>query len=353
MRIVRLKAENFRQFESLNLQFFGRLHFFIGDNAAGKTTILESLYCLSRGRSFRASSSAELAGPLKNQWTVFCEAMDAEGVRRTSGVQWNGVGLVTRVDGAPSSVLAQMRFCPMQILEPGVHRVVAEGPAHRRSFIDWGVFHVEHSFIDLWRRYRRALQQRNRLLRLRSSKSEIVVWEPELAETGEALHRLRRNHLDAITPRVNAWIQRLLGEGRWSFELHPGWKQDQTLRDALDQQRPRDLDLGTTGSGPHRAELKIRADQMTARNRISRGQQKLLLAALLLAQCEEIAKAQEVAPAVLLDDFSAELAPRYQLSLAEGLLAYQGQSFVTAFESIPLLAEQAQVFHVEHGKVRF
>ncbi|HET8881507.1 MAG TPA: DNA replication and repair protein RecF [Solimonas sp.] len=353
MRIVQLKAENFRLFEHLSLPLSGRLNLFVGENAAGKTTLLEMIYCLNRARSFRGSTAPELAGPVQKQWTVFAATEDPARMRHTLGVQWTIDGLALRGDANPLTSLELLQQCPTQILEPGMHRVVLEGPTYRRSFIDWGVFHVEHSFIDVWRRYRRALKQRNQLLRLRRSEDEVAAWEPELAESGEVLDVLRREHLQSIAPSVNSWIQTFLGEGRWTFDLASGWKADMGLREALKQQRGRDMELGATTVGPHRAELKIRADERTVRNRISRGQQKLLLAAMLLSQCDQIGRVRGAWPIILLDDFTAELAPRYQDRLIAALLDYPGQSFVTAFEALPKLAAAGAMFHVEHGKVRY
>lgn len=353
MRIVQLKAENFRLFQKLSLPLSGRLNLFVGENAAGKTSILEMLYCLNRARSFRGTPAPELAGPEQKQWTVFGLTEDEAGMRYNSGVQWTVDGIQMRRDGSNLTGLELLRHCPTQILEPGMHRVVLDGPTYRRSFVDWGVFHVEHSFMELWKRYRRALKQRNHLLRSRRSEREIAAWEPELAETGEALNVLRRQHLSSIAARVNLWIQTFLDEGQWSFDLASGWKAGSSLREALAQQRARDIELGTTTLGPHRAELKIRADDRGVRNRISRGQQKLLLAAMLLSQCEEIGRVRGAWPVILLDDFTAELAPRYQTRLAAALLGYAGQCFVTAFETIPELASAGAMFHVEHGKVRY
>ncbi|NKF21152.1 DNA replication/repair protein RecF [Solimonas marina] len=352
MRIVQLKAENFRRFERLSLPLSSRLNLFVGENAAGKTSLLEMLYCLNRARSFRGNVMSELAGPASRQWTVFGASEDHDGLPHTSGVQWNGDALDIRVDRSAVRSMELLRLCPTQILEPGMHRVVLEGPTYRRSFIDWGVFHVEHSFLPTWRRYRRALKQRNQLLRTRRSSNEVAAWEPELAESGEALHALRVRHLASIATAVNERIRSFLDEGEWTFDLNPGWKADVALREALAQHRARDQELGTTSAGPHRAELKIRADARSVRNRISRGQQKLLLAAMLLAQCDEIARSSGRAPIVLIDDFTAELAPRFQARLADALAGYAGQSFVTAFEPVPSLDAVATMFHVEHGKVR-
>ncbi|WP_051362227.1 DNA replication/repair protein RecF [Solimonas soli] len=354
MQIVQLRADNFRRFEHLSLPqnrpFSGRLNLFVGENAAGKTTLLEMLYCLNRGRSFRGTSPQELLGKGKAQWTVFSKLRSTNGFEHAVGLQWSSSGVQARIDGKPAVASELLRLAPAQILEPGMHKILLDGPTYRRSFIDWGVFHVEHVFLDAWRRYRRALRQRNQLLRQQRSEREIAAWEPELAESGDVIHRLRLAHLQRIAPRARQRIQALLAEGEWEFELHPGWPAQSSLREVLAQQRKRDLQFATTMNGPHRAELKIRAGERSVRNRISRGQQKLLLAALLLSQCEEIHAQAGVAPILLVDDFTAELAVHYQRAFLGELQAYAGQVFITAFELNEVLQRAAPaVFHVEHG----
>lgn len=354
MRLAQLKADNFRSLQSLSLLIPGRLNLFVGENAAGKTTLLEAIYVLNRGRSFRGSSSQELLGREGRQWTLFGRYASDASLGHALGMRWDGQGLEARLDGSAATTLDLLRLCPTQILEPGMHRIVQEGPTYRRSFIDWGVFHVEHSFLDVWRRYRRALRQRNQLLRQQRGEREIGAWEPELAEAGEQLDALRRQHLQQVAPRATERIDALMQEGEWRFELQRGWPAGVSLRDALAQQRKRDLQFGTTLNGPHRAELRIRAGDRGVRHRISRGQQKLLLAALLLAQCEEIHRQLGIAPILLVDDVAAELAEPYQDSLLNALAGYAGQVFVTAFEMNASLSRlDPAVFHVEHGTVRF
>lgn len=353
MRLAQLKADNFRSLQSLSLLIPGRLNLFVGENAAGKTTLLESIYVLNRGRSFRGSSSQELVGRESRQWTLFGRYASASSLGHSLGMRWDGQGLETRLDGAAATTLDLLRLCPTQILEPGMHRIVQDGPTYRRSFIDWGVFHVEHSFLDVWRRYRRALRQRNQLLRQQRGERELAAWEPELAEAGEQLDALRRRHLEQIAPRATERIDALMREGEWHFELQRGWPAGISLREALTQQRKRDLQFGTTLNGPHRAELRIRAGDRGIRHRISRGQQKLLLAALLLAQCEEVHRQTGIAPILLVDDVAAELAEPYQDNLLGALAAYAGQVFMTAFElNAALKRLDPAVFHVEHGTVR-
>lgn len=353
MNLVQLRASNFRLLDDLSLPLHGRLNVFFGVNAAGKTTLLEAIYCLGRGKSFRTGAPSEIAGSAGTQWTVFARQAKAEVALTQLGIQWQPDGMEMRINAAPASTLDMLRSLPVQILEPGMHRVLQEGPTYRRSFLDWGVFHVEPRFMESWRRYRRALRQRNQSLRQGASDRDLAVWEPELAEMGELVTEYRRQHLARLAPVAQQLVQRLLDEGNWSFDLAPGWAAEEGLAAALARGRDRDRRLGLTNDGPHRAELRIRAGQRAAKGRISRGQQKLLIASLLLAQCREILEATGIAPILLIDDFPAELASEFQAELMKALLDYPGQLFITAFEPTAALGLdlEGSMFHVERGTV--
>ena len=351
-QIVELRAENFRRFEQLQLRFSNKLVCFAGDNAAGKTSLLEMLYVLGRGRSFRASAATELAGTAARSWTAFGRTVDYNEVGHALDVQWKDATTQLRLDSETVNSLALLRTLPIQVLEPGMHKILQDGPTYRRSFLDWGVFHVEPSFLDVWRRYRRAVRQRNEVLRAAGSDRALAAWEPEIAESGEILHRQRLAHLDALRPRIEQRLSEWMGGSAWQIDLHAGWQAGTSLQQALQTSRDRDRKLGSTASGPHRAELRIRLDAHGVRSRISRGQQKLLLATLLLAQSEEIHAVTGSAPVLLVDDFCAELASGFQQWLLSALRAYVGQVFLTSFgESAVLKTAALEMFHVEHGRV--
>lgn len=355
MRLLQLKAENFRLFHRLSLQASSRLNLFLGPNAAGKTSLLEAIYTLARAKSFRGNAAAELAGSEHRQWVLFGRTeTTTEQLGHQLGVRWRDGETEVRIDSQPGTSLDLLNALIVQVLEPGMHRMLQDGPTYRRSFIDWGVFHVEPSFFSMWRRYRRALRQRNQALRQNRPDREVAIWEPELAETGEALDALRLNHLQQIAPSVSRRLERLLDEGEWRFELQPGWQRGTPLIEVLARSRATDRRLGTTQSGPHRAELRIRAGEHGIKHRISRGQQKLLISAMVLAQSDEVARVCGRHPILLVDDFGAELADHYQKALLQELLSYPGQTFVTAFERGGALSQldDAAMFHVERGTVR-
>lgn len=356
MHLAQIKGDNFRLLQQLEIRPNSRVNLVIGQNAAGKTSLLEAIYCLGRGKSFRGNGPAELVGKASRDWRVGGALHQRLNTPPISlGVGWNSEGTNIRVgELAKPSTADLVSAMPVQILDPGMHRLLQDGPGYRRSFLDWGVFHVEHQFLPVWRRHHRALKQRNRALRQKASWKEIQIWNPELAETAALLLGYRQEHLDALRPILHEEIGRLFGTENWSIELHPGWSADIDYADILQKQLERDRRMGTTVEGAHRAELRLKLYQHQVKNRISRGQQKLLIAAMVLAQSRLIHQKKEMAPILLIDDFAAELAGEFQRAFSIMLRNYPGQVFITSFEHLPAfdIFTDPATFHVEHGQVR-
>lgn len=352
MRFTRVTGQNFRLFAEFQLDPLPGLNLILGANAAGKTTLLEALYALGRGRSFRGPAP-ELLGPQGPAWMIQARAATPGQPERSVGLGWSDDGLRIRMDQADATLQELLQRVPVQVLEPDSHRLLDEGPTYRRRYLDWGVFHVEHRLFPAWRRYQRALRQRNHALRRGEDRAAIEAWNPELAEAGEEIHAYRLAHVERLRPPLALEIEALLGPLGWSLDLARGWSAEVTLAEALAAHYEQDRRLGTTARGPHRAELKLRLAERSARHQISRGQQKLLIAALLLAQAQLIRAASGTEPVLLVDDFPAELGPAFQEALVSSLRRYGGQVFVTAIEPTPALSriEKNAMFHVEHGVV--
>lgn len=352
MNFTRVAGRNFRLFGAFDLAPDPGLNLILGANAAGKTTLLEAIYALGRGRSFRGAAP-ELAGPAEHAWTVHGRVSTEGQPERALGLGWSSDGLAIRIDQADASLQELVRACAVQVLEPDSHRLLEDGPVYRRRYLDWGVFHVEHRFFPAWRRYQRALRQRNQALRATEDRPAVEAWNGELAAAGEEVHGYRAEHVRALQAPLAAQISALLGGLEWSLELGQGWSAGRSLAEALADHYDQDRRQGMTVAGPHRAELKLKLAGRAAKRQASRGQQKLLIAALLLSQAELIRQASGRAPILLIDDFPAELGPAYQQALIDVLQRYGGQVFLTsiertkALESVPKIA----LFHVEHGTV--
>lgn len=349
MLLRELHITNLRCIEAARLELGPEDNYVFGPNGAGKTTILEGAYFLGRGRSFRTHRAHRLVRAGQGHFEVVGHVRWAKhdvvlGVRGAAG------GLEARVGGRPAATLADLaERLPVQIIDPETHKLVEEGPGHRRRFIDWGVFHVKPRFLDAWRRYRRALKQRNAALRQAGPSPD--AWNPELFAAAQQITEMRTAYAKKLAPSLAATAQDLLQQPV-SIEYFPGWPAGTDLPSATAANAERDRLRGSTQAGPHRADLKIRLGSGLARDRVSRGQQKLLAAALILAQLEVLREATGHGGLLLLDDPAAEL-DAAALGRLMGRVGGMGvQRIVTGLDSggLPVSA-RAQSFGVSAGKV--
>jgi DNA replication and repair protein RecF len=353
MSLRRLEVRDFRCIASAELEFDSRCNLISGANASGKTSLLEAIFFLGRGRSFRTARNETLIRKGTPE-LLLAGRFDAGGGTRPVGVRYSREGFEARAAGNRIGSLAELAtILPVQAIDPEVHRLVEEGPQERRRYLDWGVFHVEPRFVEQWRRYQRALKQRNAALRAGLPEAVVRAWDPELLESGTLLAASRRDYFVHLQPHVAALGERLLGLSL-ELSLSDGWAAGTDLVTAIDHAWPRDRERGTTHVGPHRADLSIRVGGELARDRVSRGQQKLTASALLLGQlrCDEALGSTTAA--LLVDDPAAELDEANLERLISVILELPGQLFVTALEPDMMSFRRLPVarrFHVEHGKV--
>jgi len=362
MQIERLILKDLRRFASLELAPAPGLNLVVGENGAGKTSVLEALHLMAYGRSFRGRVRDGLIRQGSAALEVFVEWSEQRSggpVRRKAGLRHTGQAWTGRLDGENVSQLGELCAALAVVsFEPGSHALIAGGAEHRRRYLDWGLFHVEHGFLQHWRRYSRALKQRNALLKAHGSDSQLDAWDQELAEAGEIVTRHRQAYLEELLPQALATAEQLTAGVRiQALDLQPGWRrQDMGLADALLLARPRDRLAGFTGVGPHRADWNASFEGLPGREALSRGQTKLVALAMLLAQASDYARRRGHWPVVALDDLPSELDSGHQQRVLSWLLAQPGiQLFVTATE-VPAVwtqaAAEARVFHVEHGQLR-
>jgi len=304
--LSRLQVTDFRCLQSAELDPDSHFTLVSGPNASGKTSLLEAIYSLGRGRSFRTRRLEHLIRHGAERFVVFGE-VDTTTRRVPMGVEGSRNGIRAQIDGDKPSSLAELAsFLPVQIIDPEVHHLIDEGPSGRRRFLDWGVFHVEQSFVGHWQRYQQVLRQRNAALKARQPRDVVSVWDGDLVRTGESLSAARARYVTLLSPSAEAIGRNLLGMDL-SMSYRNGWLKGQSMAEALEQSWNHDLETGATQVGPHRAELGIRLGGAPVKDRISRGQQKLLAAALLIAQLKLFPEASPVQPTLLLDDPAAEL----------------------------------------------
>ena len=350
--LARLGIADFRCIRAATLQLHPRLNLITGPNASGKTSLLEALFFLGRGRSFRTAQAATLIREGAPVLRVTGVTGAGSGSEHRLGVEYGRGGFQVRVDGARQDRLAALaERLSVAVIDPTVHELVAGGPEGRRRFLDWGAFHVEHRFLEAWRRYQRALRQRNASLRSGADAAVLASWTAQLVEAGEAVDAVRRRYAEALGERVAARGRQLLG-AEIACTYRAGWAQDLSLQEALARDRERDRTTGTTRSGPHRADLAIRMDAQTAKDRVSRGQGKLVGAALMLAQVALQAECTGNAGVLLLDDPASELDDAFLRLLLAEVMGLPAQLVMTGLDSagLPVDREHSR-FHVEQGEI--
>jgi DNA replication and repair protein RecF len=348
--IRKLHVENFRNLERVEIDAHARLNLFHGANGAGKTSLLEAVVVLSRGRSFRTTQAVELIGPFDSTFRIYAltegpgDTSHRLGLER-SGKRWRG-----RKDGMDLSQLSELtRALPLVLMEPDSHLLVSGPPEVRRRYLDWGMFHVEPGFLEAWRNFSRALKQRNAALR-KQQKAMLDSLDSVLARHGERLSRYRQNHFESISANISKILAELdPALSDISLDYQAGWHgadYGATLR----ANRSRDLERGLTASGPHRADMVLSCGSSAARAVLSRGEQKLLAAALVLTQAEQLAGVGEK-PLILLDDLGSEFDGKHFESVLHRALACEAQVWVTGTRDGGV-GQPCARFHVEQGVVR-
>ena len=351
MPLGRVQVTDFRCLQSAALDLDSRFTLISGANASGKTSLLEALYVLGRGRSFRTRRLEHLIRHGTDQFMVFGE-VETPDRRIPVGVEGTAAGVRAKVAGAKTSSLAELaQMLPIQIIDPEVHRLIEEGPSRRRRFLDWGVFHVEHSFIGHWQRYNQALKQRNAALKSRMPRTVISAWDTDLLGYGALVSDARSRYVTSLTHHAQAIGRNLLGL-ELGLSYGAGWTRDQSFPEALQGSWIHDQESGATQVGPHRAELSVRLGGHRVKDRISRGQQKLLAAALLIAQVKLFPENAPVQPCLLLDDPAAELDDDRLAGLIREVSAQSVQLIVTTLHGeFSAFGTPGRRFSVNAGRV--
>jgi DNA replication and repair protein RecF len=360
MSLGQLSVQNLRCVQQADLDLHPGRNLIVGANGSGKTSLLEAIFLLGRGRSFRTRNSERLIRHGESRLVVFGRtASTAEpAIPLALGVQvTRGEPTVAKIQGELARTLAELSAAlPVQVIDPGVHKLVEDSAFRRRRWMDWATFHVEHGFVDVWASYTRALRQRNAVLKQLHSAgaqvgAQLDAWDAELAQLGETLAQARRRMLANLQPH---WRETVAALANLNLELvyFQGWARDSSLIEALQLSRERDLLRGSTQVGPHRGDVLLKLDGKLARDSLSRGQQKLAAVSMILAQLRLLAGILPEPPTLLLDDPAAELDPQRLARFIEQVVPLHCQLVLTSLTpGQHPFGQPDRVFHVEQGRV--
>lgn len=359
MALSRLIINHFRNLTAVDLELSCGFNFLVGENGSGKTSLLEAIFYLGHGRSFKSHISNRIIHYDQDKFVLFGNIEEAKhqwsvGIQKTR--QGDTTLKINGEDGKKISDLAHL--LPMQIITPEGLTLLNGGPSYRRAFLDWGLFHQYTEFYSLWANLKRLLKQRNAALQQVRHYAELKSWDIELVKIAHRVSELRANYAEALRPEIEKTCQFFLPELEISVSFHQGWEKESDYGEILAQGFERDRNIGYTMVGPQKADFRFKANGLPVEDVLSRGQLKLLMCALRLAQGEYLIAQKERQCLFLVDDFASELDPTKRELLAHRLRQSGSQVFVTAITKDQLQQMQWQeqdkdrLFQVQNGNIQ-
>ncbi len=351
MLLQQLSIQGLRNLKPVKLDF-AQLNVIYGDNGSGKTSVLEAIHYLALGRSFRTHLASRVINYDSDDFILFGRTQG-----HAIGLQRFRQGDVTiKIDGQKAKKLTELLdHLPLQLITPESFDLLTGGPKNRRQFVDWGVFHMEPDFFAIWNRCKRLLKQRNSLLKRKASYKEISYWDRELVQYSQQLSELRNRYINSFNRVLQGIIERFLPDIEITVSYSQGWDKKSDLTQLLEKNYPRDLALGYTTAGPHKADLRLRCGKIPVDDALSRGQLKLLVCALRIAQGVHLNTQVDKQTIYLVDDLSSELDQQKRQVLIDQLVDTNAQLFLSVIESDQIKQQtskyQTKMFHVEHGVI--
>jgi len=251
--LTQIKITNFRNLSQVELNFNEFFNVFYGANGSGKTSLLEAIYYLGMGRSFRSALIQRIISHGSEKFILFAATQNKNDILTNMGIERTRTGSKQmRIAGKPTESRIELaQTLPLQLIDVQGYRLLESGPRYRRQFIDLNMFHVEQRFLSNWQQVQRLLRQRNAALRQNLS---THPWDAELTKVSNGLHDLRQQYIQDFTPILNDLLSQLL-EQNITIDYHPGWDVDKGLQQQLQEKLTRDIKLGYTSVGPQRADL--------------------------------------------------------------------------------------------------
>ena len=356
MALLKLDIYAVRNIQKESIILSPTINLIVGENASGKSALIEAIFILGRAKSFRSSTIKPVINFSQNHLIVSAQTIQANGSHLYLGVQLDGKNIEIHINQQIRQNRSDLAYAlPLQLIHPKSYELLDAGSQIRREFLDWGVFNNDQNFLPVWRKFKKALSQRNALLKTKRL-DQINVWDKELAYYGTIVDSYRQQYLEKFKPVFIEIIGRFLALEGIDLKLVSGWDTAKELSEVLIEDQDKDLRYGFTHSGPHRGDFQLLINNRLAKDFVSRGQLKLLVLSLKLAQVQLLANEQNQVGCILIDDFAAELDIINRAKLLRYLSEMACQVFITATEANDFgdlsQIKNYKMFHVEQGTIK-
>ncbi len=353
MKVLNLSLKNFRNIEDTSLQADEGMNVICGENAQGKTNILEAIWLFTGAKSFRNSKDKEFIQFEREKAQIKLDFM-SEGIEKEAFIEIEEKRkAVLNENKLKSPSLLAGNFNAI-IFSPNDLSIVKDGPSVRRRFLDVAIGQLYPSYIELLKKYLRAVAQRNKIikdLKYDSSLSIMLdIFEEEIASSGEKIIDYRKKYIENLNIFLPS-VYNGLSSGKETLETSYICSfEDENFKEKLKEIRKEDMFSGVTSIGPHRDDLEFKINRVSARSFGSQGQKRSVALSLKLAEAEVIRNKTGECPVFLLDDVMSELDPKRQdfiLNHIEGM-----QTFLTCCDPSNFKNLKAgKIFEVKKGKI--
>ncbi|OUL56300.1 DNA replication/repair protein RecF [Pseudoalteromonas ulvae] len=361
MSLELLNVKHFRNLSDLSFNPVNGVNIIYGENGSGKTSLLEAIYYLSHGKSFRTVKYKNIINHQQECFFIHAKKRVDQLVLPV-GISKNQTGdTELKIQGKTCRRMAELaELIPVQVITPESYSLFFGGPKERRKFLDFGLFHVEHQFFSLWVSFNKLLKQRNALLKQkpRNYHEQIKYWDKEFVRLATEINTLRTEYLERFRSVFFDKIAANLAlVSDLEIKFNSGWKTEIELQQVMEQSFERDIRQGFTSFGPHKADITFVVNDTIVENYFSRGQLKLLLYALKVTQNCIIEAETEKQSILLIDDLSSELSVDTRTEVGHLLAKCQSQIFITAIDSesvsavLEPMTRKLEMFHVKHGNL--
>lgn len=357
MYIKKITLNNFRNYDNQEIEFGNNINIIYGDNAQGKTNIIESIFLCSMGRSFRSKKDSDLIKFDENEAKVKIEyeKVDREGnteviINSQKTFFVNGIkqNRISDIIGKVNTII----FTPNDI------DIIKSGPQRRRKFIDMMISSLKPNYIYLLNNYNKIIEQRNNYLKQikleNKPENMLDIWDEQLAVCAGQIFEYRKNYIDKISKNIGDIHKMITNCGKDNEKIKikyisTGRDKDSFLEN-IKKSRKIDIQRGYTNIGIHKDDIIFYINDRPAVLFGSQGQQRSIVLSLKLSELQIVYEENNDYPILLLDDFMSELDLKRRKFFLEKIK--NNQVIITCTDKIHLESENQAIFYVENGKVK-